>query len=253
MTSRIVFAATLIGLGVLGLITGQFAPIWSGVPRTLPGREIVIYLCALVLLGSGLGLLFRGTAVVAARVLLIYLIAWMALVRLPYVVFHPLSSGYWWAVGESAVLISAAWILYGQHLRFARPLYGLGLIPFGIAHFTFLARTVSMVPGWLPWHPAWAYFTGIALIVAGVAVAVDVYARLAATLSTIELALFTLLVWGPVLVAGPTPSDWSEIIDSWILTIAAWVVAESYRGTPWLGLRRAAGARAETATPAQVV
>src|SRR5215510_8513733 len=111
-----VFAVTMIALGIFGLIKGDFTPTWTGVPKSVPAREALAYLCAFVSLVTGIGLLWRRTAVVAARVLLIYLLVWLLLFRVLYIFAAPMATSAWWAFGETAVMVAAAWILY---VRFA--------------------------------------------------------------------------------------------------------------------------------------
>jgi uncharacterized membrane protein len=246
-----VFAVTLIGLAIMGLMHGDFDPVWDPVIKSLPGRGVLIYLCALISLATGIGLLWQRTAALAARVLLAAELLWLLTVRVPGVLLS-FTVGYWWAACMTAVMTAGAWVLYvwfatewdrryfgfatGENgLRIARVLYGVALIPFGIAHFLYLKHTAELVPGWLPWHVAWAYITGWALIVAGVAVIVGVCARLAAALSALEIGLFLLLVWVPIVAAGSKDAfQWSETVVSWALMAGAWVVADSYAGMPWL-------------------
>jgi uncharacterized membrane protein len=252
------FAAALIWLGAMGLSKGDFVQVWAPVPKWVPAREALAYLCAILSLASGIGLLLRRTAAVAARVIFASLMVWLLVLRLPNLFFQKPLVLVGWTFGSTAVMVAAAWVLYiwfagdrdrqrvgglagDTGLRIARVLYGLSLIPFGLAHFMYLDATTTLIPDWLPWHVAWAYLTGGAFIAAGLAVALGVCARLAAALSTMQLGLFGLIVWVPRVLAG-TVNDfqWGEFVVTCVLTAGAWVVTDSYRGTPWLTVGSAA-------------
>jgi uncharacterized membrane protein len=254
-----VFAATMIALGILGFVmgvkAGDFTPVWAPVPDGVPARLVVVYLSAFVSLASGVGLLWQRTSALAARVLFAFFLLWLLVLRVPYIILSPTFEVFWPGF-DTAVMVAGAWVLYtwlaadwdrqrfgfftgNTGLRIARVLYGLALIFFGAAHFIDPHDTVVLIPGWLPWHLFWAYFFGCAFIAAGVGVLIGVYARLAAALAAFEIGLFTMLVWVPILAAGSKDAfQLSETVVSWALTAAAWVVADSYRGTPWLAVNK---------------
>src|SRR5579862_1281612 len=81
-----VFAVTMIVVGILGLINGTFTQLWLPVPKGLPGRELLAYLCALIALGCGVGLLVQRTAASAARLLLAYLVLWTLLFKARFII-----------------------------------------------------------------------------------------------------------------------------------------------------------------------
>lgn len=250
-----VFAATMIGVGIAGLIEGSFVQLWQPVPKTIPAREALTYLCAIIALACGVGLFWQRTAAPAARVLLLWLIAWTLAFKARFIVLAPLVEGSYQSCGENAVIVAGAWVLYAwfathwdkrylgfatgeSGVRIARVLYGLAMIAFGLSHFFYVELTAPLVPAWLPWHVGWAYFTGVTYLLAGAAMLTGVYARLAVALSALQMGLFTLLVWTPMAVAGTLkPFQWGEFGVSWVLTAAAWVVADSYRNNRWFAVR----------------
>src|SRR5678809_916223 len=137
---RAFFALTMIGIGVLGLVRGDFTAVWDPVPKDLPARDALAYLCAFISIACGIGLLWRRTAVLAARVLLVYSLLWFLLLRVPSVLFS-FAIDSWWSACKTAVMTAAAWVIYvwfavdwdkqrlgfitgDNGLRIARILYG---------------------------------------------------------------------------------------------------------------------------------
>lgn len=241
-----VFAAIMIALGAVGFLHPELISLWSPVSVGVPAQGLLVHLIALISMTAGVGLLVHSLAAIAARLLLVTLLLWLLVLRFPSFFLGPLFAACW-AVFPLLLMVASAWVLCvwfatdgernhlgyivgDRGLRISHILYGVCLIFFGIAHFVDVRDTVSLVPRWLPGQLFWAYFTGCAFIAAGLAAVIDFQARLAVTLSAIQLGLFLCLVWIPIVASGSKePFQWSETILNATLCAGAWVMADSYQ------------------------
>jgi uncharacterized membrane protein len=246
---RILFALGMMSVGVLTLVLGYQVLLFRPVPPAwIPWLKAIGYASGVLMVGTGAGLVFERSAHVATRILLPFLLAW-TLSRVPVVISDPGREISWFGVGEIAVLAAGAMVLFTtlaklrpgsslervtrEHgLRTARLLFALSLPTYGLSHFfEFSARTVSLVPAWLPFRTEWAYLTGAAQIAAGLGVLFSIYPRLAAAMEATMLSAFTLFVWIPAVATKPgVPMNWGEFIFTFALAGASWVVAESIPG-----------------------
>ncbi|MFO1507274.1 MAG: hypothetical protein U1F23_09460 [Lysobacterales bacterium] len=246
------FAAAMIALGVTGVVNGDFALVWQNVPAEVPGRTALAWLCAIVELATGIGLLLRPTLAAASRILFPYMLLWLVLLKVPGLVHAPRDVGSWGGFGEIGAMTAGAWCLFAslagkrepRHpewavgangIRAARGLLVIVLPLLGIEVIVDAVRAGDRVMQ--PWlqhlpHPmAWACLTGLGSIATCLALLSGVWPRFAATIEAAMVVVIGLAYWGPDLGTGRTAT--TAFIITLLVAAGIWVVADTYRHQPW--------------------
>lgn len=239
---RRVYGLGAVALGLVGLVWGDFATVWQPVqalPFAVPHRTALAYVVAACLLSAGLAVQWRRSATAGLLVLAtLYFV--FAMLWLPRVVGYPHIFGTWGGLLEEMALVAAAAVVYASLLppdstrarriaQVGRLSFGVCALAFGLNHFFAIPQTADMVPSWIPpGQKFWAVATGVAHMLAGVAILSGVLDVLGSRLLTAMLAIFGALVWAPALYAQPREHMvWAGNAVNLALTGAAWVVADS--------------------------
>lgn len=220
-------------LGVAGLVLhAQLISNWQ-----LPGTTAFIVVISVAQIIGGAAILFRKTNALGAVVLgVVYLI--ISLTFVPGIVAQPGVYASWGNVFYQLALVVGAAAAYGlaaPSLPFATTLcrsavilFGLCNISFAIEQVEFLARTVSLVPKWIPPNGMfWAIVTTIAFGLAGIAFVVGYKTLLASRLLALMLVVFVVTIWIPILIANPKGlGNWSEGLETLAIAGVAWIVGD---------------------------
>jgi uncharacterized membrane protein YphA (DoxX/SURF4 family) len=235
-----VYGLGAIALGLVGLKFGDFALQWQPAPASVPYRTELAYGVGAALVLAGLLLNWRRTAGFAAAALAILFALDVGLLHGPLVAAQPTSVAVWNGVAEQLALFAGALAAFSSAAKFdpelahrlmgiGRVAFGLCLLTFGVAHFSYLSFTASMVPKWLPpGQTFWAAATGVAHLLAGVAVLTGAGAHLASRLVTLMFIGFGALVHAPSVLADPSSHlNWVSNAMNLALVGAAWTIADA--------------------------
>jgi uncharacterized membrane protein len=109
-------------------------------------------------------------------------------------------------------------------------LFSLTIISFGIDHFLFAHEASDYIPSWVPDHLFWMYFTGSALLGSGIAIMLNVWRALAATLLGSMIFIWFIILHVPRVIAAPAAYMGSEIASA-MLALAYGGIAFVIAGT----------------------
>ncbi len=232
---RVVFGASAVLFGIIGLLWHD-ADTWQSLPYFK--QPFVADVLAIAQIAGGIAM-FLPSAVRWGSVVLGAVYAILTLGCVPSIAAHPNVYGSYVLFFELLALVCGALAAYAP--TGARIGMGVCAVSFALAQIAYFKFTASLVPSWiLPNQTFWAIATTIAFALAAIAILINVQAQLALRLMTLMLALFGLLVWVPALVTHPEMhGNWSEFALNYLITGAAWLVAE-YRDLPQGFQRRSA-------------
>jgi uncharacterized membrane protein len=114
------------------------------------------------------------------------------------------------------------------HLLFAAGFAGLGVLSLGSGDF---ALNWQPVPAWVPWREALAYASGFMLLTSGLGLLVKRTATLSATVLTINLLIWLVLLRAPRVMANPaSESRWLGFGETMMLVAGGWLLVVSFSG-----------------------
>ncbi len=116
-----------------------------------------------------------------------------------------------------------------KYTRIIQTLFGIPWLVFGLQHFLYGEFVATLVPAFVPFKLFWAYFTGAAMIAAGISLIVNRFARLAAMFLGLMLTLFVLMIHVPALVAKTlTVAAWTRPVQDIALACASFLLAKTF-------------------------
>lgn len=234
--------------GLLDIAWGAFdtshQPI-QALGKDLPGQHMLVYVAGVWLIAAGLAILWRRSerigAAASAAIYLIFVAFWLSRY---YAGIHALGwridviAGVSFGLAQQLMLVAPAAIVYASTASHdplvrkraaiaARWMLGLPPVLFGLFHLVGLRVFASIVPHWMSFGYFWAGLTGIAFILAGIAICSEVLDVLAARLLALMLLLFDGFVEiPPILIRLHNEATWGAAVYNVAAIGACWIFAE---------------------------
>jgi len=224
---RIFYGIGIAGIGIQQFIYSEFRPVvlppW---PSSIPGLAILAWVTGAILVLAGVFIILSKKARTVSIALGIFFFLLFLCFHVYYQLFlspYDFHFGNWTDPLKELALSGGTFVIAASFpgekstagnelfMVLGRIFFSLMLIVFGIDHFLYTEFVASLVPGWIPGHIFWTYFSAVALIGAGVCIMLNIKIRLVGILLGIMLFLWLVLLHIPRAIADPYAGKGNEI------------------------------------------
>lgn len=247
-----VYGLASLACGIMDLIWGDFDSSHQPIQAFgdhIPGREIMAYITAILMIAGGVAILWRRSARTGAAALaiiyFIFTIFWLPrLYTAPYFLGYriPVYVGVLAGVGMELIAFaggalvyaalathSSSWPRWPGTILITRWIFGLCSIDFGLNHLMDVTHNFMYVPKWMPWGAEfWVILTGICFVLAGLAILSGIQDVLAARLLALMFLAFNFFALPQFVLADPHEhAAWGGNAFNLALAAANWILASS--------------------------
>jgi uncharacterized membrane protein len=241
--------------GLATIVTGILDLVWRAFESShqpiqalghhIPGERILACVAGVWLVAAGLAILSRRTARMgAAGSAAIYLIFGLLWVPRLFIMAHVFGFGIGviifglGGIAAQAMLAAPAAFVYSataaldsvlreKAVTAGRWMLGVPPILFGLGHLINLQAYTRFVPHWVPFGKFWVVVTGMAFLLAGIAIVSGIRDVLAARMLALMLLLFEAAVEiPPVFIRPHSQEAWGGALYNLTAIGACWIFAE---------------------------
>ncbi|MGN6394203.1 MAG: hypothetical protein ACTHMI_01475 [Mucilaginibacter sp.] len=228
---RIFFATMLIGLACQQIYYADFRPViladWSS---HIQGLNYMSYLVTAIMLVTGGAIILDKKAkewalISGGMFLLLFLIGHVTYELI--VDLYPKHLGVWTNALKEIAFAGGAFAVAGslpvssdssglirfleKFIPFNRIFFALTMALFGLDHFFYPDFVASLVPNWAPGHLFLCYFAGVALILSGIAIILEIRLKTAALLLGLMIFLWLILLHIPRAIVASATDNGNEL------------------------------------------
>src|SRR3984957_1113815 len=244
-----VYGVASAAAGGMDLIWGDFDSAHQPIQAFgdyIPGRGIFAYITAIWMIVGGVAILWRRSAraggAALAIIYFVFTVFWLPrLYWAPHILGFriPVFLGVLAGVGSQLIVVAAGALVYAslathrsswpRTILFARWIFGLCSIDFGLQHLTDLRDNIIYVPKWMPLGAEfWVIVTGICFVLAGLAILSGIQDVLAAWLLGLMFLAFNLFALPQFIFADPKDhAAWGGNAFNLALVAVCWILADA--------------------------
>jgi uncharacterized membrane protein YphA (DoxX/SURF4 family) len=240
---RVLFAIAIAAFGVQYLHYGQFVGGLPPVPPWTPGGSFFAYVVGAALVVAGLCIAAKMKARLAATLVGMLFFGCVVFLHALRAVAILHDGNIRTGAFEALALSGAAFVLAGalpieqpylsgwdtltnRLAKAGRFIFAISMLVFGVQHFMYAAYIASLVTAWIPAHLFWVYFTGVGFIAAGLCIAFNKLASLAAASLGLMFFLWVCVLHGPRVAARLHNGDeWNSAFVALAMCGASFIIA----------------------------